>query len=359
VTTATQEIDMAKAGVFAGQVIGILNGGLLSLMMSIGHKTELFDTMAELPPSTSEQIAKAAGLNERYVREWLGAMVTGRIVEYDAAKGTYYLPPEHAGSLIRAAGPNNLCVMAEFVPEMAAVQEGICNSFRKGGGVPYSEFDNFQKLMGAMSGQIFDATLIDVTLPLVPGLVDKLKAGIDVADLGCGQGHAINLMAKAFPNSPFTGYDFSDEGVAAGRKEAKELGLKNAKFEQQDIANLPGKERFDLITVFDAIHDQAKPRQVLKNIHNLLRPGGTFLCIDVAASSKLEENMEHPLAPAMFGFSTMHCMTVSLALNGEGLGNMWGEQKARELFAEAGFKDIGVKKVEGDIMNNYYIARKS
>ncbi len=358
-TTATQEIDMEKAGAFAGQVIGILNGGLLSLMLSIGHKTGLYDTMATMEPSTSEQIAKAAKLNERYVREWLGAMVTGRIVEYDAAKRTYFLPPEHAGSLIRAAGPNNLCVMAEFVPEIAAVQEGIVTSFRKGGGVPYSEFENFQALMGAMSGQIFDATLIDVTLPLVPGLADKLKAGIDVADLGCGQGHAINLMAKAFPNSRFTGYDFSEEGVAAGRKEAKELGLKNAKFEQQNIANFPGKEQFDLITVFDAIHDQAKPRQVLKNIHNLLRPGGTFLCIDVAASSKLEENMEHPMAPAFYSISTMHCMTVSLALNGEGLGTMWGEQKARELFAEAGFKQVDAKQVEGDIMNNYYVARKA
>jgi len=359
VTTATQEIDMAKAGAFAGQVIGMLNGAMLSLMMSIGHKTELFDKMAGLPPSTSAEIAKAAGLNERYVREWLGAMVTGRVVEYDPAQGTYSLPPEHAGALTRAAGPNNMCTLAEFLPEFAAVQDGIVSSFRKGGGVPYSEFDNFQKLMGAMSAQVFDATLIDVTLPLARGLIDKLKAGIDVADLGCGSGHAINIMAKAFPNSRFTGYDFSEEGVAAGRKEAKEMGVRNAKFEAQDISKLDGKEQFDLVTVFDAIHDQAKPRQVLKNIHNLLRPGGVFLCTDIAASSHLHENMEHPLAPMMYSVSTMHCMTVSLALNGEGLGTMWGEQKARELFGEAGFRDIETKQVEGDILNNYYIAKKS
>jgi ubiquinone/menaquinone biosynthesis C-methylase UbiE len=249
--------------------------------------------------------------------------------------------------------------MAEFIPEMASVQDGIVNSFRKGGGVPYSEFDNFQQLTAAMTGQIFDATLIDVTLPLVPGLVEKLRTGIDVADLGCGSGHAINLMAKAFPNSRFTGYDFSDEGVSVGRKEAQSMGLKNANFEAQDIAKLDGKEQFDLITVFDAIHDQAKPRQVLKNIHNLLRPGGVFLCIDIAASSRLEENMDHPLAPVLYSISTMHCMTVSLALNGEGLGTMWGEQKARELFAEAGFSGIDVKQVEGDILNNYYVARKA
>jgi 2-polyprenyl-3-methyl-5-hydroxy-6-metoxy-1,4-benzoquinol methylase len=359
VTTATQELDMAKAEAFGGQVVGILNGAMLSLMLSIGHKTGLFDTMAALPPSTSAEIAKASRLNERYVREWLGAMATGRIVDYDPSSGNYHLPPEHAASLTRAAGPGNLCVMMEFVPEMAAVQEGICNSFQKGGGVPYSEFDNFQRLMAAMSAQIVDATLLDVTLPLVPGLVDKLKAGIDVADLACGSGHAINMMAKAHPKSRFTGYDFSEEGVAAASKEAKEMGLKNARFEAQDIAKLDGKEQFDLITVFDAIHDQAKPRQVLKNIHTLLRPGGTFLCVDIQASSKLHENMEHPLAPAMYSISTMHCMTVSLALNGEGLGTMWGEQKARELFGEAGFKNVETKQVEGDIFNNYYIARKA
>lgn len=357
-TTATQELDMAKAEAFGGQIIGILNGGMLSLMLSIGHKTGLFDTMAELPPSTSQEIAKAAGLNERYIREWLGAMVTGRIIDYDAAKGTYNLPPEHAASLTRAAGPGNLCTMAEFVPEMAAVQEGIVRSFQKGGGVPYSDFENFQMLMAAMSAQIFDATLIDVVLPLVPGLTAKLKAGIDVADIACGSGHAINIMAKAYPNSRFTGYDFSEEGVAAGSKEAKTMSLKNAKFEAQDVSKMNGKDQFDLITVFDAIHDQAKPRDVLKNIHNLVRPGGMFLCTDIAASSKLEENLEHPLAPAFFSISTMHCMTVSLALNGEGLGNMWGTQKALELFGEAGFKDVDVKQVEGDILNNYYIAKK-
>ena len=164
-TTAVAEIDTAKAQAFGGHVIGILNGGMLSLMISIGHKTHLFDKLAGLPPSTSEEIAKATGLNERYIREWLGAMVTGKIVDFNSSTGKYSLPPEHAASLTRAAGPGNLCTFAEFVPEMAAVQDGIVQSFEKGGGVPYSEFENFQSLMAAMSGQIFDATLLDVTLP--------------------------------------------------------------------------------------------------------------------------------------------------------------------------------------------------
>jgi 2-polyprenyl-3-methyl-5-hydroxy-6-metoxy-1,4-benzoquinol methylase len=212
--------------------------------------------------------------------------------------------------------------------------------------------------MAEESAQVQDAVLVDVTLPLVPGLVEKLKAGIDVADIGCGQGHAINLMAQAFPNSRFTGYDFSEEGIAAGKAEAKELGLSNAQFEVKDAATLDDTERFDFITVFDAIHDQAQPRKVLANIARALKPDGTLLMVDIQASSNVEENMEHPLGPMLYGVSTMHCMTVSLALNGEGLGTVWGEQKARELLTEAGFNKIEIEHVEGDIFNSYYICRR-
>jgi ubiquinone/menaquinone biosynthesis C-methylase UbiE len=354
----TQQIDQAKAEAFGGQMIGVLNGAALTFMVSIGHRTGLFDVMAGLPPSTSQGIADATGLNERYVREWLGAMVTGRIVEYDAGAQTYSLPPEHAASLTRAAGPGNLGGFAQFFSEMGNVETGIVDSFKNGGGVPYSGFPRFQELMREESAQVFDATLIEVTLPLVPGLIDKLKTGIDVSDVGCGAGHAINLMAQAFPNSRFTGFDFSEEGVSFGKAEAKELGLSNANFVVKDAAALGITSRFDLITVFDAIHDQAKPRTVLKGIYDALKPGGVFLCVDIAAASNVEGNMDHPLGPFLYTISTMHCMTVSLALNGEGLGTVWGEQKARELLAEAGFTEVDLKNVEGDILNNYYIAHK-
>ncbi len=354
----TQELDTAKAQAFAGQMLGVMNGASLALMTSIGHQTGLFDTMAELPPSTSQQIAEATGLNERYVREWLGAMTTGRVIEHDQASGTYTLPPEHAAALTRGAGPDNLARWTQFIPFLAQVEEGIIQSFRNGGGVPYSAYPKFAKLTAEMSGQVFDATLIQRTLPLVPGLVDQLQAGIDVVDVGCGSGHAINVMAKAFPNSRFVGYDFSDESVAAGRAEAAELGLSNAEFEAKDVATLDGTRQFDLITVFDAIHDQAQPARVLKGIADALKPDGVFFCVDVAASSDVAENIEHPLGPFLYTISTMHCMTVSLALNGEGLGTVWGEQKAREMLADAGFSDVQVQHVEGDIINSYYIARK-
>jgi 2-polyprenyl-3-methyl-5-hydroxy-6-metoxy-1,4-benzoquinol methylase len=354
----TQALDQKKAEAFAGQMLGLLNSGMLAILTSVGHRTGLFDKIATMSPSTSEQIAKSAGLNERYVREWLGAMTTGGIVEYDPAGRTYRLPPEHAGFLTRAAGPNNMAKMTQFLALCGDVEDDIVESFRKGGGVPYSKFEKFQELMAEESAGVVDASLLDVTLPLIPDMVDRLKEGVDVLDIGCGQGHAINTMARAFPKSRFTGYDFSEEGVGAGQKEAKEWGLNNSKFTVKDVSRVDDKAAFDLITAFDAIHDQAHPAAVLKGISTALRPGGTFLMVDIAASSNLEENLQNPMGPMLYSISTLHCMTVSLALGGDGLGTVWGEQLARKMLAEAGFTKIDVKSVEADFMNAYYLATK-
>ena len=356
---ATTQVDPARQEAFAGKMLEILNGGFLSLMTSLGHRTGLFDAMAGLPPATSAQIAEAAGLNERYVREWLGAMVTGGIVEYDPAAVAYRLPPEHAASLTRAVGPDNMATMAQYMALLAPAESELIECFRNGGGVPYSSYPRFSELMAEESGQVFDATLVDVTLPLVSGLVERLERGIDALDVGCGSGHAVNLMAKAFPASRFAGYDFGEEGIAAARAEAVELGLANARFEAMDVAAIDELEGYDLITAFDSIHDQARPRDVLAGISRALRPGGTFLMVDIAASSRLEENVDHPLGPALYTVSCMHCMTVSLAYGGEGLGAAWGEQKALELLAEAGFTQVDVKRVEGDVWNSYYVAARA
>lgn len=354
----THEPDQDRTEAFAGQMLAILNGASLALMISIGHQTGLFDTLAGLPPATSEQIAQAAGLNERYVREWLGAMVTGRILEYDPIEGRYRLPPEHAASLTRDAGSGNLAVFMQYIPLLGNVEGEIIACFREGGGVPYSAYPRFQQLQAEESRALFDGMLLEAILPLVPGLVERLQTGIEVADIGCGQGHAVNQMGRAFPDSRFVGYDLSEGGIAAGRAQAEQMGLSNTRFEVRDTTTLDAPGRYDLITAFDTIHDQGRPVQVLQEIAHALRPEGTFLMADVAASSRLEENLEHPLAPMLYTFSCMHCMTVSLAQAGEGLGAMWGEQKARQMLAEAGFTRVDVKQVAGDTLNNYYIAMK-
>ena len=344
----TQAFDPAKAAAFAGRMLDILNGAGLALMTSIGHQTSLFDTMAGLPPSTSHQIAQAAGLNERYVREWLGAMVTGRIVDYDPRNGTYALPPEHAALLTRTAGLRNLATITQFIALLGSVEEGVVESFRKGGGVPESAYSRFQRLTDEASSMAFDVTLVKATLPLIPGLVERLQAGIDVADVGCGCGHAINLMAQAFPNSRFTGYDVSEEGIAAGRAEAVRMGLSNVRFVVKDLAALDISGQYDLITTFFVIHELAQPTRALKEIADALRPDGILLIGDLVVSSNLHENLDHPLGPFLYMGSTMHCVTTSLALNGEGLGMMWGEQKARQMLVEAGFTQVEVKRAPGN-----------
>ena len=353
-----RELDQAKAEKFGARMVEILNDGVLALMTSIGHQIGLFEAMADLAPSTSAEIARAAGANERYVREWLGAMVAGRIVEYDPANRTYVLPPEHAASLTRRAGSRNLATVTQVMSCMGGVEQGIVECFRKGGGLPYSAYSRFHQLMAEGSVQTYDETLLDRTLPAIAGLVDRLAEGIDVLDLGCGSGHAINLMARQFPRSRFTGYDFAPEAITAARTEAGSWNLSNAHFEVQDAAVLAVRDAYDFITTFDAIHDQAQPAKVLDAIAAALRDKGTYLMVDVDASGELADNLSRPLAPFIYGVSTMHCMSVSLGLNGAGLGAMWGEQKARQMLADAGFSRVEVHRIPGDIFNSYYIAKK-
>ena len=348
-------LDTTRTQAFAEQALGIVNGGFLSLMLSVGHRTGLLDTLATLEPAASDRIAAAAGLNERYVREWLGAMVTGRIIEYDPATRTYSLPWEHAASLTRAAGPDNLAELAQIVAMLGQVEGAIVDVFRKGGGVDYRAFERFHALMAESSHTTLGATLLTRTLPLVRGLVDRLEAGVDVLDMGCGEGVAIRMMAQRFPRSRFVGVDIAAEAIATARAEA--ANLTNAQFLAQDAATFSTPAAFDFISAFDAIHDQAAPRRVLRAIHEALRPDGVFLMVDIAASSRLEGNLDNPLAPFLFTVSTMHCMTVSLAQGGEGLGACWGEEKARELLAESGFTVVEVSRVEGDPLNAYYVCR--
>jgi hypothetical protein len=180
------ETESAGAAEFGERMIHMLNEAALSLMTSVGHRTGLFDVMAAMPPATSGEIASGSGLDERYVREWLAAMTTGGIVEHDGAAGAFSLPAGHAAWLTRAAGPHNMAIEAQYIGLLALVEGQIVDCFRCAGGVPYSAFPKFQALMAEDSGAVLDATLVDLTLPLVPGLVDQLRHGIDVADVGCG-----------------------------------------------------------------------------------------------------------------------------------------------------------------------------
>lgn len=355
---SVHELETSRVEKFAGRLVRVLNDGALALMLGIGHRVGLFDAMDGLPPSTSGAIAATAGLQERYVREWLGAMTVAGIVEYDASHATYRLPAEHAASLTRAAGSGNLAGPIQFVGMLARVEAEVARCFREGGGVAYENYPEFHELMAEDTAALHDAVLVDEVVPLVPGLRERLDSGIAVADIGCGTGHTLNLLARTFPRSSFTGYDIAAEALEVGRREAREWGLANVDLVVRDVATLHEPGRFDLVTAFDAIHDQAHPDRVLARVAQALKPDGVFLMADFAASSELDDNRAHPMAPFIYTVSTMHCMTVSLSQGGLGLGTAWGEQLALRMLRDAGFAHVEIRRVEADVFNNYYIAAR-
>jgi 2-polyprenyl-3-methyl-5-hydroxy-6-metoxy-1,4-benzoquinol methylase len=359
VTQSTSpEIETTPAVPFADRLLRALNDGALCLMVSIGHRTALFDTMSRLAPATSDEIAAQSGLNPRYVREWLGAMVTARVVEYDPASGRYRLPSEHAASLTRAAAADNMAVFAQYIAELGRVEDDIVECFRNGGGVPYEKFTRFHEVMEEDSGQSVLSSLESHILPLVPGLVQRLEQGIRVLDVGCGRGRILRKLAGLYPNSRFTGMDLSAEATAYARSQA--AGLGNVEYLARDLSDFDRTaepEAFDLVTTFDAIHDQAKPLNVLKGIRRTLRPGGVYLMQDISGSSHVHKDIDHPLGTLLYTVSCMHCMTVSLAQGGEGLGAMWGEEKTQEYLRRAGFESVTVNRLAHDVQNNWYVVR--
>jgi 2-polyprenyl-3-methyl-5-hydroxy-6-metoxy-1,4-benzoquinol methylase len=353
--------DAVKAEEFAGSFLGALNNGALCLMASIGHRTGLFDAMSALPPATSIDIARAAGLDERYVREWLGAMVTGGVVEVDATSTYFRLPQEHAAALTRAAAADNMAVFAQYVAVLGGVEDEIVECFKRGGGVPYERFPRFHAVMAEDSGLSVLSSLESHVLPLVPELTDGLAAGIRALDVGCGSGRIANRLAELYPRSRFAGIDLSAEAIAAARADAARLGLRNVEFSARDLSDFDVNaepEAFDFVTTFDAIHDQAQPLNVLRGIHRTLKPGGIYLMQDIRGSSRVHGDVDHPLGPFLYTISTMHCMTVSLAQGGEGLGAMWGEERTREYLGRAGFADVTTHNLAHDIQNNWYVVRK-
>jgi SAM-dependent methyltransferase len=356
-TIGVDILDQERVNGFALRIFGLYANGLLTYMIDLGHRTGLF-TAAARGEATSAELAERAGLQERYVREWLGAMVTGAIMTYDPASGRYQLPPEHAACLTGDSA-TNMAPRAGMVTHLGKHQAELEQAFRVGGGVPYSAFrPEFTSLMDQLNRRSLDELLVSAWLPLIPGLTERLTEGARVADVGCGTGHALVVLASAFPNSTFLGYDLAEDAIERGRAEAAERGLTNLTFEVADVAApLPG-EPLDAVFAIDAIHDQATPAAVLRQVHDALAPGGTFVMVDMAASSNLEENLDNPFGPWLYSVSTLHCMTVSLASGGVGLGAAWGEQTARRMLDEAGFGEVVVHPAPGMVSNIVYVTRR-
>ncbi len=357
-TTITPESSAVEAAnpetAAVERLLQVLDDGATAILLGIGYDTGLFEALAQLPPATSRQVADAAGLDERYVREWLGGVACADVVAYDPAGATYELC-DSVRPFVTGPGPDNLARSMRLVAMMGAAAPKVLQCFRRGGGLAYEDYPGFHDVQAQESAAVNDASLVDTIIPLT-GLVDRLTSGIDVLDVGCGEGHAVNLLGRAFPRSSFTGYDFSPEALVAARAEAARWGLTNVVFEERDVATLP-RGSFDLVTAFDAIHDQAHPATVLAAVRESLREQGAFLMVDINASSNLEDNVALPWGTFLYAVSTLHCMTVSLGQGGDGLGTAWGVQLAERMVREAGFADVVRHELDDDPFNAYVVAR--
>jgi SAM-dependent methyltransferase len=350
--------DQTVAEAFAARAAEIVNSGGLAAMMSIGHRTGLFDVLARMPPATSAQIAREAELAERYVREWLASMVTGGIVAYDPETRQYVLPPEHAASLIRGASLGNLAVYAQHVALLGVVQDRIIACFETGEGTSYGNYPCFHQLMAEDSDQTVVAGLFDSILPLAEGLVGRLEQGIDVVDAGCGRARALIAMAERFPDSRFTGYDLCDDAIEDASRAAQAAGLANASFAAKDLTHWNEEDRYDLVTTFDAVHDQKDPQDFLHRVHRALRSGGVYLMQDIGGSARLENNVAFPMASFLYAVSCCHCTPVSLGQGGLGLGTMWGWETAESMLRSAGFGRVERHVLPHDPMNVWFVARR-
>lgn len=353
---------------FSDRLVTILNHGALNLALGIGYSHGIFDTMDEHNRFlTLDELSSATGLDARYLKEWLGVMVTGGIVELgeiDGGGDSFLLPRDHADLLCRRAGSNNLGVYAQEIPLLTtSVMGAVLEGFKTGNGIPYASYPEFQAFMTQLADAKHDRVLLDDFLPSVDAgrIVKQLGSGIRVCDLGCGQGVALNLMARAFPGSRFTGIDIDEAAIETARASAREMGLSNVGYLVQDAAAVGDvkelENRFDYITAFDAIHDQSHPFAALQGVRYMLAPSGAFSMIDIKAASKIGDNRDHPMAPFLYTVSLMHCMPVGLNDNGRGLGMMWGREQALDLLREAGFSQVLAEEIPNDPFNLHFFCR--
>jgi SAM-dependent methyltransferase len=355
-TSTAPSIDHARSGQFLEHLKASYRGAVLTMMIDLGHRHQLFEALAA-QAATSTDLAERTGLSERHLREWLGAITVGGIVNYEPTSKTFTLPAENAFWLT-GAGYTNLGAISGMLNGLTHRIDDVADAFSHGGGVPYEKYrPHFTCAMDAVGRARYDALLVRVYLRKVDGLVETLTHGALVADVGCGTGHCLNLMAKAFPASTFIGYDFAEDAIALGRDEATAMGLSNVSFEVADAASIPHEPPFDVVFAFDAIHDQADPVGVLNAIRAAVKTdGGRFVMLDIKASSNLEDNMADPANLILYGTSVMHCMEVSLAGGGPGLGTVWGTQLATQMLHDAGFTTVAQFDLEGDPTNCLYVA---
>ncbi len=329
-------IDEAKLQEFMGKAVGDIGAAMSANMVLIGDRLGLYRTLAAKGALTPAELAKATKTAERYVREWLGNQAAGGYVTYDAATGRYTLPPEQAAALADESSPFFLPGAFQVIAAAFAAEPKIEQRFKTGKGLGWGEHDH----------RLFEGTarffrpnyignLVQNWIPALDGVEAKLKAGAKVADVGCGFGHSTMIMAQAFPQSTFIGFDSHRPSIVSAGKEARKLGLKNATFKVAKSTTFPGKG-YDFVTHFDCLHDMGDPTGAAKHVLKTLAPNGTWMIVEPFANDRVEDNL-NPVGRVYYAASTMICVPASLAYHGPALGAQAGEARLRDVATKGGF----------------------
>jgi 2-polyprenyl-3-methyl-5-hydroxy-6-metoxy-1,4-benzoquinol methylase len=350
-------MDQQKIEALAFRVVGDMAASFSMALGHIGDRLGLFRTLAGAGPVTSEQLASKTGLNERYVREWLKAMVAAEYIDYDPARGRFLMTPEQEYVLANDDSPVSAGGPLQFTTPTVLNTPRIMDAFRNGGGVSYAEMgEDVTEGIARFFGPGYTNFLVNDWLAAVPGLTERLQGGIHVADIGCGCGVSTVTMATAFPRSRFLGLDADPGSIDRARRLAAERHVRNVHWVATPAHQLPSAPTHDLICTFDCIHDMVDPRATLRAIHGALAADGVYLWSEPNASDNPLEN-RNPVGKAYACVSPLHCMTVSLAHGGEGLGTIIGEQGVRELAREAGFSRVEKLAIDSPF-NQFFALRK-
>jgi 2-polyprenyl-3-methyl-5-hydroxy-6-metoxy-1,4-benzoquinol methylase len=350
-------MNRTKVEELAFRVVGDMGGAFTMALGYIGDRLGLYKAMAGAGPLTSVELAKRTGLNERYVREWANAMVAAEYIDYDPAAQKYIMTDEQAFVLANEDSPMFVGGGLQFTTPSIWNVPKIMEAFRNGGGISYSEIgEEIPEAIERFFRPGYLHSLTNKWLAAVPGLVPRLERGASIADVGCGCGQSTVAMAKAFPKSHVLGIDYHEPSIERARRLAASHGLGNVEFLLAPAEQLPAARKFDLICSFDCIHDMVNPRATLKAIHQALAEDGVYVWSEPNASEKPHER-RNPVAKAFSAISPLHCMTVSLAHNGEGLGTVIGETGARKLAQETGFSKFDKLPID-DPFNQFFALRR-
>jgi SAM-dependent methyltransferase len=336
-TTGQTEVDPAKLEAFVFRALDEVGATLNAALVVMGDKLGLYRAMAGAGPLEPAEVAQRAGVAERYTREWLNAQAAGGFVEYDPVTGQYTLPPEQANALTDEESPAYLPGFFQIAVGSVLDSPRITEAARSGEGIGWHDHVNdVHEGCERFFRPGYNANLVSSWLPALDGVVEKLERGAMVADVGCGHGSSTILMAKAFPNSQFSGSDYHAGSIETARERAREAGLDNVRFEVAPAAGYGGS-KYDFVTMFDCLHDMGDPAGAARHVRESLADDGTWMIVEPHAGDRVEENL-NPVGRAYYGFSTLLCTPASLSQEvGLALGAQAGEKRLREVVLSGGF----------------------